>query len=148
MDANAYSRRVAEDARSHASAALSRRRPDLDADAAADSGVPSDESAQFVLDELAFTQQVVDRLLADIKSLIVSARAEGASWSRVGLAIHESPQTTFNRYSRFDPEGARPGRTANADDAPQPTPSPPRRTPKASRPTPGSASRARARTDR
>lgn len=101
MDVEDYGRLVADEAASRARTALRRRRPDL-SHAGGDPQVPGEEEAQVVLDRLAFTREVADRLHSDMAELVYEARRRGASWARVGIALQESPQTTFNRYRHLD----------------------------------------------
>ncbi len=107
MDHEGYSELVAKDAHDHAVAVLLRRRPDLNARAKGDVEIPPEERAQFELDKLAYLYGAVDRLVTDMSASVLAARRSGASWGRVGLAINESAQTTFNRYRKL--EAAIPG---------------------------------------
>ena len=102
MDVEEYSRFVTDEANARARAALLRRRPDLARQGGKPPEVPGEEEAQVVLDMLAFVRDVTDRLYSDMTALVFEARHHGASWAKVGLAIHESPQTTFNRYRHLE----------------------------------------------
>ncbi len=114
MDHDDYSDLVAKDAHDHAIAALLRRRPDLSTRARKAVEVPPEERAQFELDKLGYLHGAVDRLVTDMSASVLAARRSGASWGRVGLAINESAQTTFNRYRKL--EAAPAGRTGNTGD--------------------------------
>jgi hypothetical protein len=102
VDVEGYSRSVAEDAESYARSALLRRRPDLKDRKGGRLHVPDDERAQYDLDRLTFVHAVADRLKADMTPLVFAARQRGASWARIGLAIDESGQTSFNRYHKLE----------------------------------------------
>jgi hypothetical protein len=112
VDHDDYSDLVAKDARDHAVASLLRRRPDLNARASGHAKVPPEEQAQFELDKLAYLHGAVDRLVTDMSASVLAARRSGASWGRVGLAINESAQTTFNRYRKLEAAPTTP-RTGN-----------------------------------
>lgn len=105
MDAEDYSRSVADEATARARAGLLRRRPDLARRDGKPPAVPGSEEAQYALDALAFVREVADRLQSDMTALVFEARRHGASWARVGVAISESPQTAFNRYRRLEEPG-------------------------------------------
>lgn len=102
VDVDSYSRSVAADAEAHARAALLRRRPDLTPSRGSTIDIPDGERTQYELDKLAFVHAVADRLEADITGLVFVARQRGASWARIGLAIDESGQTSFNRYHKLE----------------------------------------------
>ena len=119
MDVEEHSRLVTDEATARARAALLRRRPDLARRGGKPPEVPGEEEAQVVLDMLAFVREVADRLHSDMTALVFEARRHGASWARVGIALHESPQTAFNRYRHLEqaprgkqPEGQRKRRRA------------------------------------
>lgn len=102
MDVGEVSQEVAVEAAKRAGAALLRRRPDLARPGGVPSDPPGDEEAQVALDTLAFVREVTDRLQSDLTSLVFEARRHGASWARVGVALHVSPQTAFNRYRHLE----------------------------------------------
>ncbi len=111
MDVEDFSRLVSDEAAARARAALLRRRPELSR-RGRNPAAPAEEEAQVVLDRLAFTREVGDRLQSDAAQLVYEARRHGASWARIGIALHESPQTAFNRYRHLDqpPPAKRQGR--------------------------------------
>jgi hypothetical protein len=96
---------VTREARERALAGLLRRRPDVRSGAKGIVEVPDDELARVQLDQLAYTSEALARLHEVVTSMVVAARAEGASWAKVGLALQESAQTAFNRYRHVDPAG-------------------------------------------
>lgn len=102
VDVEAYSRSALADAEAHAMAALRRRRPDLKIRSGKVIDVPAEELAQVELDKLTFVRSVTERLLAEMTGLVFGARQHDASWARIGVAINESAQTTFNRYSKLE----------------------------------------------
>lgn len=108
VDAEGYSKSVLRDAEEHALHALRRRRPDLKPGRNKAIGIPPEEAAQFELDKLAFVRAVADRLIDEMNPLVFAARAGGASWARVGLAINESAQTSFNRYRKLEEKRSTP----------------------------------------
>jgi len=108
VDIDAYSRSVADEAEAHARSALLRRRPDLETAQHKTIDIPDEERPQYELDRLASVHAVADRLKTDMTAHVFAARQHGASWGRIGLAINESAQTSFNRYHKLEqPPAAR-----------------------------------------
>lgn len=118
MDHEGYSELVTKDAHDHAVTVLLRRRPDLNAWAKGDVKIPPEERAQFELDKLAYLHDAVDRLVTDMSASVLAARRSGASWGRVGLAINESAQTTFNRYRKLEAPSLAPSARKPKKDVP------------------------------